>query len=189
MVLLFFPLAFSGVCTEELCRVAEDWSRWEELGASVLGISVDSPFVNRRFAEETKVPFPLLSDFNKDASSAYGVLYPDYFGLQGVSKRSAFVVDRDGKIGYAWVSEDADVLPPSMRSWRWWRGRVRARKGRPTRASAPRPGCDSRRRSSRPPPGGGPDPRVVGHRASTPGPSGPAARAISPAGTFRPGGR
>jgi len=111
VVLLFFPLAFSGVCTAELCRMAEDWSRWDGVGATVLGISVDSPFVNRRFAEETKVPFPLLSDFNKDASSAYGVLYPDYFGLRGVAKRSAFVVDGDGAIQYAWVTEDSGVLP------------------------------------------------------------------------------
>ncbi len=112
VVLLFFPLAFSGVCTDEMCQVAEDWSKWEALDADVLGISVDSPFVNRRFAEETGVPFPILSDFNKDASSAYGVLYPDYFGLHGVAKRSAFVVDSAGQIAYAWVSEDADKLPP-----------------------------------------------------------------------------
>jgi glutaredoxin-dependent peroxiredoxin len=111
VVILFFPLAFSAVCTEELCRMAEDWSRWEDIGAKVLGISIDSPFVNRRFAEETKVPFPLLSDFNKDASSAYGVLYPEYFGMRGVSKRAAFVVDREGIIRYAWVSEDAGAMP------------------------------------------------------------------------------
>lgn len=112
VVVLFFPLAFSGVCTEELCRLAEDWSRWEALDARVLGISVDSPFVSRKFAEETGVPFPVLSDFNKEAASAYGVLYPDFFGLKGVAKRSAFVVDEDGAVVYAWVTEDADVLPP-----------------------------------------------------------------------------
>lgn len=111
VVLLFFPLAFSGVCTAELCHMADDWSRWEEVGVKVLGISIDSPFVNRKFAEETKVPFPLLSDFNKDASSAYGVLYPDYFGMRGVSKRSAFVVDREGTIRYAWVAEDSGLMP------------------------------------------------------------------------------
>ena len=110
VVLLFFPLAFSGVCTAEMCRMAEDWSRWAEVGARVLGISVDSPFVNRKFAEETKVPFPLLSDFNKDASSAYGVLYADYFGMRGVAKRAAFVIDGEGTIRYAWVGEDS-VLP------------------------------------------------------------------------------
>lgn len=112
VVLLFFPLAFSSTCTEELCHMAEDWSRWEALGARVLGISIDSPYVNRRFAEETKVPFPLLSDFNKDASSAYGVLYPEFYGLKGVSKRAAFVVDREGTVTYAWVAEEAGLLPP-----------------------------------------------------------------------------
>lgn len=112
VVVLFFPLAFSGVCTQELCQMAEDWSRWEGLGAKVLGISVDSPWVTRKFAEETRVPFPLLSDFNKDAASAYGVLYADFFGLRGVAKRSVFVVDAEGTVAYAWVTEDADVLPP-----------------------------------------------------------------------------
>jgi len=112
VVLLFFPLAFSGVCTDEMCQMAEAWPRWEEIDARVLGISVDSPFVNRRFAEETGVSFPILSDFNKDASSAYGVLYPDYFGMHGVSKRAAFVVDPEGRIAYVWVGEDADRLPP-----------------------------------------------------------------------------
>ena len=112
VVLLFFPLAFSDVCTEEMCHLAEDWSRWEELGATVLGISVDSPFVNRKFAEETGVPFPILSDFNREASEAYGVLYPEFFGMKGVSKRAAFVVDGEGVVRWAWVTEDAGVMPP-----------------------------------------------------------------------------
>ena len=89
--------------------MAEGWGRWKDVGARVLGISVDSPFVNKRFAEETKVPFPLLSDFNKEAASAYGVLYSDYFGMRGVAKRSAFVVDGEGTIRYAWVGEDSDL--------------------------------------------------------------------------------
>ena len=112
VVLLFFPLAFSSTCTEEMCLVGETYDRWEEVGAEVLGISVDSPFVNRRFAEETGAPFPILSDFNRTASRAYDVLYEDYYGLEGVSKRAAFVVDREGRVAYAWVSEDAGVLPP-----------------------------------------------------------------------------
>jgi peroxiredoxin len=112
VVVLFFPLAFSGVCTAELCRMADDWEQWEAVGARVLGISIDSPFVNRRFAEETRVPFPLLSDFNKEASTAFGVLYPEYYGMKGVSKRAAFVVDREGRVAYVWVSEDAGVMPP-----------------------------------------------------------------------------
>ena len=112
VVVLFFPLAFSSVCTAEMCRMADDWSAWRDLDATVLGISVDSPFVTKKFAAETGVPFPLLSDFNKEASSSYGVLYPDFFGMKGVSKRAAFVVDVDGTVAYSWVTEDADVMPP-----------------------------------------------------------------------------
>lgn len=112
VVILFFPLAFSSVCTAEMCRVAEDWSRWKDIGARVLGISVDSPFVNRKFAQETGVPFPLLSDFNREVAAAYGVLYPEFYGMRGVSKRAAFVVNREGEVSYAWVAEDADLMPP-----------------------------------------------------------------------------
>lgn len=111
-VLLFFPLAFSSTCTEEMCAVAEDWSRWRQVGARVLGISVDSPFVNVRFAEECGAPFPILSDFNRAASRAYDVLYDEFYGLEGVSKRAAFVVDREGRVAYAWVRDDAGVMPP-----------------------------------------------------------------------------
>ncbi len=112
VVLLFFPLAFSSTCTAEMCRMAEDWSRWEGVGARVFGISIDSPWVNVKFAGETGVPFPILSDFNKEASAAYDVLYPEFRGLKGVTKRAAFVVDRDGRIAYAWVSDDAGIMPP-----------------------------------------------------------------------------
>jgi peroxiredoxin len=112
VVVLFFPLAFSSVCTDEMCDVTERWARWEALGAQVVAISVDSPFVARKFAEETKAPFPILSDFNKDAASAWGVLYPEFFELLGVAKRAAFIVDANGVVAYAWVSEDSDVLPP-----------------------------------------------------------------------------
>jgi peroxiredoxin len=111
VVLLFFPLAFSSVCTEELCAVRDDWSAWAELDAEVFGISIDSPFVTRRFREELGLPFPLLSDFNHDVGAAYGVLYEDYYGLRGVARRAAFVVGIDGRIAYAWVSDRDDVLP------------------------------------------------------------------------------
>ena len=112
VVLLFFPLAFSSVCTKEMCTLAEEWDRWEGLGAQLLGVSVDSPFVNRKFAEETGVPFPVLSDFNRSASKAYDVLYEDYYGLEGVAKRAAFVVDGEGRIAWVWASDDAGVMPP-----------------------------------------------------------------------------
>lgn len=111
VVVLFFPLAFSSVCTDELCALRDDWSGWSDLGASVVGISIDSPFVTQKFAEELDVPFPIVSDFNKDASGAYDVLYEEFFGMHGVAKRSAFVVGQDGAVKYAWVSEDAGVMP------------------------------------------------------------------------------
>lgn len=112
VVLLFFPLAYSGVCTEEMCTVAEDYSAYQELGAQVLGISVDSPFVNQKFAEDTGAPFPILSDFNKETTTAYGVLRDELIGLKGVANRSAFVIDRDGKVAYAWVTDTPQEMPP-----------------------------------------------------------------------------
>src|SRR5262245_4204003 len=102
VVLLFFPLAFSGVCTKEMCTVAEDYSAWTELGAQVIGISVDSPWVNQKFAEACNATFPIVSDFNKEAATAYGVMREDLGGLKGVSERAAFVIDRSGRISYAW---------------------------------------------------------------------------------------
>lgn len=112
VVLLFFPLAYSGVCTEELCGVGEDYSAYRALGAEVLGISVDSPFANQKFAADYKLPFPLLSDFNKEAIRAYGTYREDLIGLKGVSNRAAFVIDADGTIAYAWMSENPADMPP-----------------------------------------------------------------------------
>lgn len=111
VVVLFIPLAFSAVCTDEMCRLAEDYGRWTGLDAEVLGISVDSPFITRKFAQDMGLPFPILSDFNKEAMTAWDVMYEDFFGLRGVAKRSAFVVDRDGIVRYAWVTDDSEELP------------------------------------------------------------------------------
>jgi peroxiredoxin len=112
VVLLFFPLAFSPVCTDEMCHMRDTWSQWEGLDAQVLGISVDSPFVTDRFRADENIPFPILSDFNKTVASNYGVLYEDLKGLKGVAKRSAFVIGADGKVAYAWVTEDPLVQVP-----------------------------------------------------------------------------
>ena len=109
VVLLFFPLAFSPVCTAELCTFRDDWAGWQGLGAKVFGISVDSPFAVQKFRETEGLPFPLLSDFNKDVPRQYGALHEDLFGLKGVAKRAAFVVDRSGAIAYEWVSDDPGV--------------------------------------------------------------------------------
>ena len=109
VVLLFFPLAFSPVCTEEFCTIRDDWSAFEASGAAVFGISIDSPFVNAKFAEEQNLPFPLLSDFNRDAARMYGVLHEDLFGMKDVAKRSVFVIDEAGKVVYDSVSDDPKV--------------------------------------------------------------------------------
>lgn len=112
VVLLFFPLAFTSVCTEELCTMRDNLSDYEALNASVLAISVDSPFTLEKFKAEQKLNFPLLSDFNKEVSRAYGALYEDFvFEMKGVSKRAAFVIDADGVIQHAEVLENAGNLP------------------------------------------------------------------------------
>ncbi len=111
VVLLFFPFAFTGVCTEETCSVRDDLSSYEELDAQVLGISVDSPFAQEAMALKEGLNFPLLSDFNKEVSKDYGVLYEDFIGFQGVSKRSAFVVSKEGAITHSWSSDDPKQLP------------------------------------------------------------------------------
>jgi peroxiredoxin len=112
VVLLFFPLAYSSVCTQEMCAVAEDYGAYRDLGAQVLGISVDSPFVNQKFAADCNATFPILSDFNKEAITAYGVLREDLIGLKGVSNRAAFVIDKDGKVVYSWVTQTPQDMPP-----------------------------------------------------------------------------
>lgn len=111
-VLLFFPLAFSSTCTAEMCAIAEDWSAWSELGANVVGISVDSPYVNVKFAKETKAPFPIVSDFNREATRAYDVLRADLGGLLDVAERVVYVIDRNARISHVWQGEHPGVFPP-----------------------------------------------------------------------------
>lgn len=112
VVVLFFPLAFTGTCTTELCEMRDNISIYSNLNAEILGISVDSLFTLEKYKAEQKLPFNLLSDFNKETSSAYGSLYENFvLGMKGVSKRSAFVVDAEGTIQYAEVLESAGDLP------------------------------------------------------------------------------
>ncbi len=112
VIIHFFPMAFTGTCTTQLCTVRDNFSYYEGLNAEVLGISVDSPFTLARFKEDNHYQFPLLSDFNKEVSKAYGPFYEEFvFGLKGVSKRAAFVIDENQNIIYAEVLESAGDLP------------------------------------------------------------------------------
>ena len=112
-LLLFFPMAFTGVCTKELCSVRDGINRYDNENTQVLGISVDSVFTLGKFKEEQQYQFPLLSDFNKEVSELYGCIYPSFtdMGMKGVSKRSAFIIDKQGVIQYAEVLESAGDLP------------------------------------------------------------------------------
>ncbi len=112
LVVLFFPLAFTSVCTTELCSMRDNIADYATVNAEVVAISVDSPFTLDKFKKAENLPFQLLSDFNKEASAAYGALYENFvLGLKGVSKRSAFVIDKEGNIQYAQVLESAGDLP------------------------------------------------------------------------------
>ena len=112
VLLLFYPQAFTGTCTKELCSTRDNIALYNQANAQVFGISVDSIFTLAKFKEEQHLNFPLLSDFNKTTSTAYGSLYENFaFDMHGVSKRSAFIVDKQGIVRYAEVLETASDLP------------------------------------------------------------------------------
>lgn len=113
VVVLFFPLAFTGVCTKELCTVRDTIGDYNNTDAKVFGISVDSLFTLDKFKTEQNLNFPLLSDFNKEASTAFGVLYDTFpaFEMQGVSKRAAFVIDKEGIVRYSEICPTPGDLP------------------------------------------------------------------------------
>ena len=111
VVLLFFPLAFTSTCTKEMCTTRDNMKLYSSLNAQVIGISVDSFFTLKEFKKSENLNFTLLSDFNKEASQKYNALYDEFFGMRGVSKRAAFVINREGKIIYAEILEDAGQLP------------------------------------------------------------------------------
>ena len=111
VVLLFFPLAFAPPCQAELCTMRDSLKDYEELDAAIYGISVDSPFSQEAFAKANHLNFPLLSDFNKEVSTAYDVLYQELLGLNGVAKRSVFVIGKDGIILHSSSNEDPGVQP------------------------------------------------------------------------------
>jgi peroxiredoxin len=112
VLLLFFPQAFTSVCTKELCAVRDDIARYNNTTAAVLGISVDSVFTLAKFKEDQAYNFTLLSDFNKEVSSLYGTIYTDWIlEMKGVSKRSAFIIDKNGTIQFAQVLDNAGDVP------------------------------------------------------------------------------
>jgi peroxiredoxin len=112
ILILFFPFAFTSTCTKELCDVRDNLAMYNSLNAQVLGVSVDSPYTLNRYKEEQKLNFDLLSDFNKTTSQAYDSIYETFnMGMKGVSKRSAFVVDKNGIVRYAEVLENASDIP------------------------------------------------------------------------------
>jgi peroxiredoxin len=112
VVVLFFPLAFTGVCTTELCTLRDSLASYNSMNADVVGISVDSLFVLDKFKKENNINFDLLSDFNRETCKQYGAQYDSFvFDMQGVAKRSAFVVDKEGMLQYVEVLESAGDLP------------------------------------------------------------------------------
>lgn len=113
VLLLFFPLAFTSVCTAELCGIRDNIANYSNVNAEVFGISTDSIFTLAKFKEEQGYNFALLSDYNKDASAAYDSLYETFpsFGMKGVSKRAAFVIDKVGDIAYAEICATPKDVP------------------------------------------------------------------------------
>jgi peroxiredoxin len=112
VLLLFFPQAFTGTCTKELCSTRDNIALYNKANAQVFGISVDSLFTLAKYKEDQQLNFPLLSDFNKNVSAEYGTLYDTFvFDMRGVSKRSAFVLDKAGIVRYTEVLEAATDLP------------------------------------------------------------------------------
>lgn len=110
-VLLFFPLAFTGVCTSELCDVTAGLSQYSDLNADVIGISVDSPFAQEAWAQKENIGITLASDLNKKTAADYGVLLDDLLGFGSTSARAAFVVDKQGVVQYAEQTPTPKDLP------------------------------------------------------------------------------
>lgn len=115
-VLLFFPMAFTGTCTTEMCDVSKDIPNYSGMNAVVYGISGDNPFAQEAWATKEQITVPLLSDYEHNIARAYDVMYDSFLpqmnlGMGGVPKRSAFVIDRSGVIQYAESNDDARQLP------------------------------------------------------------------------------
>jgi peroxiredoxin len=115
-LLLFFPMAFTGTCTTEMCEVSAGMNAYTDSNAAVYGISGDNPFAQEAWAQKEKITVPLLSDYEHQVAKAYDVIYDSFLpqmnlGMGGVPKRSAFIIDKNGVIQYAESNDDARQLP------------------------------------------------------------------------------
>ena len=114
VVLVFYPGAFTGACTKEMCALRDAMAAFNAVDAQVLGISVDSPFANKAFSDANKLAFPLLSDYSRETSKAYAGLYTDFAGVQGytASKRAVYILDGQGVVTYVWMTDTPATEPP-----------------------------------------------------------------------------
>ncbi len=112
-IIAFYPGAFTGVCTKEMCELSDMNAELQKLGAKVVGISVDSPFANKAFSDKYRLRFPLLSDYKREVIKAYDVGWNDLAGLKGYesSNRAIFVLDGSGKVEYMWIGENPGSYP------------------------------------------------------------------------------
>ncbi len=113
VVLAFYPGAFTGVCTKEMCTLRDSMTRFNNLNAQVIGISVDSPFANKAFASQNNLEFPLLSDYSREVSKLYGGVLKDFAGLKGygVAKRAVYIIDKEGVVKYEWITDNPGIEP------------------------------------------------------------------------------
>tara|TARA_B100002051_G_C16737825_1_gene642361 strand:+ start:1064 stop:1555 length:492 start_codon:yes stop_codon:yes gene_type:complete len=114
VIVAFFPAAFTGVCETELCTFRDSMSAFDDMGAKVVGISVDSRFANAAFAAANNLSFPILSDYNREAIKSWDLVFPDLAGMPGydVARRSVYVIDADGKVAWCWLSDSPGDEPP-----------------------------------------------------------------------------
>ena len=112
LILFFFPMAWTGACTKEMCAVQEDYNMYDGLNTATVGVSVDTLFALKKFAEDNKIVFPLLSDFNKQAIKDYGVIHHDFnWGYKDVAKRATFVIDKDGIVRFIEILPNIGDFP------------------------------------------------------------------------------
>ena len=113
-VIAIIPGAFTSVCTEEICTFRDSYTDFETLNAQVVILAVDSPFVNKAYADAHQIPFPILSDYSRQTVSLFGGVHENFAGFAGYSapKRSVFIIDQHGTVTYAWITENPGELPP-----------------------------------------------------------------------------